>query len=289
MSFCSATVIIILMEIIKLRDVHYSYNDGTENEVHAVNGVTLSINEGEFVAFVGHNGSGKSTLARLMNGLLEPKSGEVEVDGLLTTDSKSLFDIRKTVGVVFQNPDNQMVATIIEDDVAFGPENLGLKSEEIRERVDWALKSVGMYEYRKGTPHRLSGGQKQRVAIAGVLAIKPRVMILDESTSMLDPDGRAEVMEVVSKLNREEGMAVIMITHFMEEAAKADRIIVMNEGKVFMEGGKEIFLKEKELTEIGLTVPFASSAAHALIKRGLPVSGETTEIAELVDEICRLK
>jgi energy-coupling factor transport system ATP-binding protein len=224
-----------------------------------------------------------------MNGLLEPKSGEVEVDGFLTTDAKSLFDIRKTVGVVFQNPDNQMVATIIEDDVAFGPENLGLKSEEIRERVDWALKSVGMYEHRKGTPHRLSGGQKQRVAIAGVLALKPRVMILDESTSMLDPDGRAEVMEVVSKLNREEGMAVIMITHFMEEAAKADRIIVMNEGKVFMEGGKEIFLKEKELAEIGLTVPFASSAAHALIKRGLPVSGETTEIAELVDEICRLK
>ncbi len=287
MSFYAVTAIIVDMDIIKLRDVHYTYNVGSENETHAVNGITLSIKEGEFVAFVGHNGSGKSTLARLMNGLLEPDSGEIEVDGRLTTDQKSLFDIRKTVGVVFQNPDNQMVATIIEDDVAFGPENLGLKSEEIRERVDWALRSVGMYEYRKGTPHRLSGGQKQRVAIAGILAIKPRVMILDESTSMLDPDGRAEVMDVVTRLNREEGMAVVMITHFMEEAAKADRIVVMNGGKVYMEGGKEIFLREKELTDIGLTVPFASKISHALLERGINVSGEATEIKELVNELCR--
>lgn len=287
MSFLSATVIILGMEIIKLRDVYYSYNGGTENAIPAVNGVTLSISEGEFVAFVGHNGSGKSTLARLMNGLLEPDKGEVEVAGMLTTNSKSLFDIRKTVGVVFQNPDNQMVATIIEDDVAFGPENLGLESSEIRKRVDWALKSVGMYEYRNGTPHRLSGGQKQRIAIAGVLAIKPKVMILDESTSMLDPDGRAEVMEVVKRLNREEGMAVIMITHFMDEAKLADRIVVMNEGKVAMEGGKEIFLREKELTEMGLTVPFASKVAHALIDRGVKVSGDITEISELVEELCR--
>lgn len=275
------------MSIISLSDVKYTYNRGTDSETAAVNGVTLSIEEGEFVAFVGHNGSGKSTLARLMNGLIEPDSGSVTVNGELTTDQKSLFDIRKTVGVVFQNPDNQMVATIIEDDVAFGPENLGLPCDEIRERVDWALKSVGMYEHRGGTPHRLSGGQKQRVAIAGVLAIKPKVMILDESTSMLDPDGRAEVMKVVTRLNREEGMAVIMITHFMEEAALADRIVVFNGGKVLMEGGKEIFLREKELTEVGLTVPFASKVAHRLAERGVRLDCTVTEIDGLVDELCR--
>lgn len=275
------------MSIISLSDVKYTYNRGTDSETAAVNGVTLSIEEGEFVAFVGHNGSGKSTLARLMNGLIEPDSGSVTVDGKLTTDQKSLFDIRKTVGVVFQNPDNQMVATIIEDDVAFGPENLGLPCDEIRERVDWALKSVGMYEHRSGTPHRLSGGQKQRVAIAGVLAIKPKVMILDESTSMLDPDGRAEVMKVVTRLNREEGMAVIMITHFMEEAALADRIVVFNGGKVLMEGGKEIFLREKELTDVGLTVPFASKVAHRLAERGVRLDCTVTEIDGLVDELCR--
>lgn len=275
------------MSVISLKDVYYTYNRDSDNEVKAVKGVTLSIEEGEFVAFVGHNGSGKSTLARLMNGLVLPDSGEVEVDGMLTTDSKKLYDIRKTVGVVFQNPDNQMVATIIEDDVAFGPENLGLKSDEIRKRVDWALKSVGMYDRRLGTPHRLSGGQKQRVAIAGVLAIKPRVMILDESTSMLDPDGRAEVMEVVKRLNREEGMAVIMITHFMEEAMQADRIVVMNDGQVYMQGGKEIFRREKELVEIGLTVPLASKVAHALIDKGVSVRADVTELSELVDELCR--
>ncbi len=275
------------MSIIEINDVYYTYGKDTESPTKAVRGVSLNVDEGEFVAVVGHNGSGKSTLARLMNGLITPDNGSVKVNGLSTSDDKNLFDVRKTVGVVFQNPDNQMVATIIEDDVAFGPENLGLPSEEIRERVDWALKSVGMYEHRGGTPFRLSGGQKQRLAIAGVLAIKPRVMVLDESTSMLDPDGRAEVLEVVRRLNREEKMSVVMITHFMEEALLADRIVVMDKGQIAMEGGKEIFEREDELTAMGLTVPVATRVAHALIKRGVPIDSGVTTAEELIDKLCR--
>ncbi len=275
------------MSIVEFRDVYYTYNRGDASEQRAVNGISFSVEEGEFVAVVGHNGSGKSTIAKLMNGLLEPDSGTVTVSGLDTKSNKDLFDIRKTVGVVFQNPDNQMVATIIEDDVAFGPENIGLPSEEIRSRVDWALKSVGMYEYREGTPFRLSGGQKQRVAIAGILAIKPRVIVLDESTSMLDPEGRAEVLKTIEKLNREEKMAVVMITHFMEEALLADRIVVMNEGKIYMQGGKEIFRREEELKSIGLTVPLAVRVAHALQKAGVPLSDNIITDNDLIEELCR--
>lgn len=275
------------MSIIEINDAYYTYGKDSESPTQAVRGVTLSVDEGEFVAVVGHNGSGKSTLARLMNGLITPEKGSVKVNGLATSDDKNLFDVRKTVGVVFQNPDNQMVATIIEDDVAFGPENLGLPSEEIRERVDWALRSVGMYEHRGGTPFRLSGGQKQRLAIAGVLAIKPRVMVLDESTSMLDPDGRAEVLDVVKRLNREEKMSVVMITHFMEEALLADRIVVMDKGRIAMQGGKEIFEREGELTAMGLTVPVATRVAHALIKRGVPIEGGVTTAEELIEKLCR--
>lgn len=275
------------MSIVEFRDVYYTYNRGDASEQRAVNGISFSVEEGEFVAVVGHNGSGKSTIAKLMNGLLEPDSGTVTVSGLDTRSNKDLFDIRKTVGVVFQNPDNQMVATIIEDDVAFGPENIGLPSEEIRSRVDWALKSVGMYEYREGTPFRLSGGQKQRVAIAGILAIKPRVIVLDESTSMLDPEGRAEVLKTIEKLNREEKMAVVMITHFMEEALLADRIVVMNEGKIYMQGGKEIFRREEELKSIGLTVPLAVRVAHALQKAGVPLSDNIITDNDLIEELCR--
>ena len=275
------------MSIIEINDAYYTYGKDSESPTQAVRGVTLSVDEGEFVAVVGHNGSGKSTLARLMNGLITPEKGSVKVNGLSTSDDKNLFDVRKTVGVVFQNPDNQMVATIIEDDVAFGPENLGLPSEEIRERVDWALRSVGMYEHRGGTPFRLSGGQKQRLAIAGVLAIKPRVMVLDESTSMLDPDGRAEVLDVVRRLNREEKMSVVMITHFMEEALLADRIIVMDKGRIAMRGGKEIFEREDELTAMGLTVPVATRVAHALVKRGVPIEGGVTTAEELIEKLCR--
>lgn len=271
-----------------MQDVYFAYDEGTASEVRALKGVSLSFDRGEFVAIVGKNGSGKSTLARIINGLSLPTSGQVTVDGKSTAIDDNLFDIRKTVGVVFQNPDNQMVATIIEDDIAFGPENLGLPPKEIRERVDWALRSVGMYEHREGTPFRLSGGQKQRIAIAGVLALRPQVMILDESTAMLDPVGRREVMDVIMKLNREEGMTVIMITHFMEEAAMADRIIVMNDGTVYADGGKEIFEDTDGLHSVGLDAPTAVKVAHAIGGSGYDM-GRVYDIESLVDEICRLK
>lgn len=270
------------MAIIELSNVHFTYNAGREDETPAVRGVSLTVSEGEFVAIVGHNGSGKSTIAKLMNGLLLPDEGSVTVDGMSTADDDKLFDIRSRVGVVFQNPDNQMVATIIEDDVAFGPENLGLPPEKIRERVDWSLKSVGMYDRREGTPFRLSGGQKQRVAIAGVLALKPKVMVLDESTSMLDPVSREEVMTVVKKLNREEGMAVVAITHFMEEALEADKIVVMDDGKVFAEGGKEIFEREAELEKIGLSAPLACRISHRLREKGIDLPPGIVTESELV-------
>lgn len=275
------------MALIEFKNVDYIYNEGFEGEVKALSDVSFDIAEGEFVALVGHNGSGKSTLARLMNGLLTPGAGTVTVDGMDTADKKKLFDIRKTVGVVFQNPDNQMIATIIEDDVAFGPENLGLKPAEIRERVDWALEAVGMSEHKRGTPFRLSGGQKQRVAIAGVLAIRPRVMVLDESTAMLDPQGRDEVMSVVTRLNREEKMSVVMITHFMEEAALADRIIVMNEGTVMADGGKDVFRRSRELKEAGLDLPLACSVADRLRRAGINLSGDIVSDEELVRALCR--
>lgn len=273
--------------MIELRNVTYIYNEGAEDEKTALSDVTLSIGEGEFVALVGHNGSGKSTLAKLFNGLIEPKSGTVTVNGMRTTNHKDLFDIRKTVGVVFQNPDNQMVASVIEDDVAFGPENLGLPSAEISERVDWALQSVGMGEHRKGTPFRLSGGQKQRIAIAGVLAIKPRVMVLDESTAMLDPVGREEVMRVITRLNKEEKMTVVMITHFMDEAAHADRIIVLKNGRVAGEGGKEIFRNRALIESAGLELPLAARIAAELRECGVELQGEITLPEELADALCR--
>lgn len=275
------------MSFIEFKDVHYTYNPNEEGETKAVRGVTLSLDEGEFVAIVGHNGSGKSTLAKLMNGLYEPDSGTVTVDGFDTADDKSLFDIRSRVGIVFQNPDNQMVATIIEDDIAFGPENLGLPSAEIRARVDWALESVGMKAHAKGMPFKLSGGQKQRIAIAGVLALKPRVMVLDESTAMLDPKGREEVLAVVKTLAKEEKMTVVMITHFMEEALLADRIVVMNEGQVYMDGGHEIFARADELTAIGLEAPFAVRMAEKLRARGVSIDNQPLSVQALVDELCR--
>ena len=212
------------MPFLHFENVDYSYPSGEGDYIRALIGVDLEVERGEFVALVGCNGSGKSTFARLSDGLLLPDGGKVTVDGMSTADKGSLYDIRRKIGVVFQNPDNQNVTTIVEDDVAFGPENLGLPPAEIRERVDWALNAVGMSEYAGSNPARLSGGQKQRVAIAGVLALKPELMILDEATGMLDPEGRREVLDVVTRLNRETGMAVIMITHFMEEAAAADRI-----------------------------------------------------------------
>ncbi|KAI4453790.1 heavy metal transporter [Holotrichia oblita] len=275
------------MDIVELKNVCFSYNKGTDEQIDAVKNLSLTVREGEFVALVGHNGSGKSTVAKLLNGLVLPDSGSVTVDGKSTDDKKDLFGIRSVLGVVFQNPDNQMVATIIEDDVAFGPENLGLKSGEIRQRVDWALKCVGMYDHREGTPHRLSGGQKQRVAIAGVLAIKPKVMVLDEATSMLDPIGRDEVIKVITRLNKEEKMTVIMITHFMNEAALADRIIVMNDGEILLDGGQEVFKEEEKIRKAGLRLPMPAEVASALNAKGLDLPRGLVTIQQLADELCR--
>ena len=272
------------MSFLELKNVDYSYPSGDEDYIQALYSVSLSIERGEFVALVGCNGSGKSTFARLANGLLVPDRGLVTVDGVSTDKKENLYDIRKKIGVVFQNPDNQMVTTIVEDDVAFGPENLGLPPAEIRERVDWALSCVGMSEYAKSGPLRLSGGQKQRVAIAGVLALKPELMILDEATGMLDPDGRAEVMKVVTDLNRNEGMAVVMITHFMEEAAAADRIVILDRGHVVADGGRELFQKPDVFERAGLMLPLPVRLAGALRARGLRMGSPIT-IDELVDNV----
>ncbi len=259
------------MPLLQFSNVDYSYPSGESDFIRALYSVSLSVERGEFVALVGCNGSGKSTFARLANGLLVPDGGSVTVDGMSTSDKNALFDIRKKIGVVFQNPDNQMVTTIVEDDVAFGPENLGLPPQEIRERVDWALDSVGMLDHAKSGPFRLSGGQKQRVAIAGVLAIKPELMILDEATGMLDPDGRREVLDVVKQLNRKENMAVVMITHFMEEAALADRIVILDKGHVSRDGGRELFAAPEAFTNAGLDLPLYVRAAQKLKARGMDI------------------
>ena len=252
--------------------------------------MTLSIEEGSFVALVGHNGSGKSTLARLLNGLFVPTNGDVVVYGVNTKDEKRIYDVRSRVGMVFQNPDNQMIATNVADDIAFGPENLGVEREEIIRRVDQALEQVGMSEYRDGTPFKLSGGQKQRLAIAGVLAIKPRVMVLDEATAMLDPKGRDEVMAVTRKLNREEGMTVVHITHYMEEALGADRLIVMNDGLVVADGKpSEVFKQYGLLRQIKLGVPYVTNVAVALHAAGLDIDPHIVGEDELVEAICALK
>lgn len=277
------------MPFLEFKNVEYSYVSGDDEFVRALSGVSFSVERGEFVALVGCNGSGKSTLARLCNGLLVPDGGEVSVDGASTADKSALFDIRKKIGIVFQNPDNQMVTTIVEDDVAFGPENLGLKPDEIRARVDFALKSVGMSEYAASGPFRLSGGQKQRVAIAGVLAIKPDLMILDEATGMLDPNGRREVLDVVKRLNRDENMAVVMITHFMEEAAEADRIIVLDKGCIAADGGKELFSAPEVFTSAGLDLPIYVRVAQRLKAEGVDIGCplNADDFAEAVAEAAR--
>lgn len=276
------------MSAIELNNVYFSYVLSETDIIKAVRGISLSIEEGSFVAIVGHNGSGKSTLAKLFNGLLVPDYGTVKVFGMDTKDPKSVFDVRKSVGMVFQNPDNQMVASIIEDDIAFGPENLGVEREEIVRRVDWALEKVGMLEHKKGTPFKLSGGQKQRLAIAGIIAMKPKVIVFDESTAMLDPQGRAEVMKVAHELNK-EGMTVICITHYMEEALGADRLIVLNDGKVALDGTpKEVFSQYDKLKENRLQVPLATQVAIALDEAGIKVGTNIMEKDELVDKLCQL-
>lgn len=273
------------MEAVHFENVKYSYRD--DGQDFAVSGVTLSIEEGQFVAVLGRNGSGKSTLAKLINALLEPSSGKVSVFGMDTSDPKKTFEIRKSAGMVFQNPDNQTVASIVEDDVAFGPENIGVPRAEIGERIDFALRAVGMEQFRSSAPSRLSGGQKQRIAIAGVLAIRPKIMILDESTAMLDPKGRREVMDVIKKLNKEQGMTVILITHFMDEALQADRAVVMHRGEVVMDGTpEEIFARSEELETYNLTLPRAAYICKKLQEAGMPVANAFTA-KELAEEICR--
>lgn len=257
--------------VINFENVRFSYA-GSEG-VFAVNGVNLEVRRGEFLSVIGHNGSGKSTLARLVNGLLEADSGKITVLGMDVSEGKNSLEIRKHVGIVFQNPDNQMVASIVEDDVAFGPENIGIERGEIGRRIEWALKAVGMEEYREATPTRLSGGQKQRIAIAGVLAVKPEILILDESTAMLDPKGRREVMEVVSRLNKEEGMTVILITHFMEEALLADRCVVMNRGEIVLTGTpEEIFESGEKLEAYNLSLPRISAIINDLNRGGMNIN-----------------
>ena len=247
--------------IIKLENVSYKYPDNDNLEMRfALDKLSLEINEGEFVAILGHNGSGKSTAAKLINMILTPDSGDIYIDGKKITDKEmtesDIYEVRKNVGMVFQNPDNQIVATVVEEDVAFGPENLGIEPEEIRKRVDMALDIVGMKEYSRHAPHRLSGGQKQRVAIAGIIAMKPRCIIFDESTAMLDPLGRKEVMNTIQKLNKEEKITIILITHYMNEAILADRVVVMREGTKYLEGTpNEVFSKPDKLWEAGLEVP----------------------------------
>ncbi len=275
------------MSILELNDLSFSYKTD-EEETIGVKNINLTVEKGEFIVLLGHNGCGKSTLAKLLNGLLLPDEGTVSVDGFLTSDESNIYKIRSKVGMVFQNPDNQMVASIIEDDVAFGPENLGVERSEIVKRVEWALEAVGMSAYRKGTPFKLSGGQKQRIAIASVLAMKPDVLILDESTAMLDPQGREEVLSVVKKLNA-DGMTVILITHYMDEATDADRIVVMNAGQIEATGTpKEIFSDKELIDRCRLHPPVCCGVMHKLSALGFPVEPVLTD-EEAVEVLCRLR
>lgn len=277
--------------MIEIKDLYFSYENEGENKNprNVINGVNLNIKEGEFVALLGHNGSGKSTLAKLINALFIPKKGQVLVDGFDTKDDKSVWDIRSRAGMVFQNPDNQLVATVVEDDVAFGPENLGIESSEIRKRVDKALESVNMEAFKKNSPHLLSGGQKQRVAIAGILAMSPTYIILDEPTAMLDPSGRKEVMDTVLKLNKEQGKTIILITHYMDEAAMADRLIIMEEGSIILQGKpREVFSHVDEIKNIGLDVPQVTELAFDLKKQGFNIKNDVLTVEELVEQVCHL-
>ena len=268
--------------IIKTEDLHFSYPAAEGVTPVVLDGVSLSIEEGSFVAVLGHNGCGKSTLAKHMNAILLPSGGTVYVDGIDTADDSRLLDIRRAVGMVFQNPDNQIVANVVEEDVAFAPENLGVPPAEIRQRVDDALKAVNMYDHREHAPHLLSGGQKQRVAIAGVIAMQPRCIVLDEPTAMLDPIGRKDVLRTVKELNRTRGVTVVLITHHMDEAAQADRLIVMAKGRVVADGApKAVFSRVEELQKVGLTVPQTTQLLWELRQAGYNVP-----LDALSDEEC---
>ena len=281
--------------MIKANKIEYDYikygEDGKVESVHkAVDGVDLEVKRGDFIAILGHNGSGKSTLAKHINAILVPTKGTLYVDGKDTSEDKNLWDIRQTAGMVFQNPDNQIIGSIVEEDVGFGPENMGIATGEIWERVEESLKSVGMWEYRSQSPNRLSGGQKQRVAIAGVVAMHPKCIVLDEPTAMLDPIGRKEVIRTVRALNLAEDITVLLITHYMEEVIYADKVIVMDEGKVVMQGTpREIFSQVDKLKEYRLDVPQVTLLAYELKKAGVPLPEGILSVDELVENLCQLK
>lgn len=277
---------------IEIKNVTYTYEPEEQDAVKpspALCNINLSVGRGEFVAVLGHNGSGKSTLAKLTNAILIPESGTVTVDGIDTSDESRVTDIRRRVGMVFQNPDNQIVATIVEDDVAFGPENLGVEPGEIRRRVDDALKAVDMYDYRLREPHKLSGGQKQRVAIAGIIAMQTGCIVLDEPTAMLDPKGRREVFDTVRRLNREMGITVLFVTHFMDEAVKADRVIVIDSGRLRLDGTpREVFSQTELLRGFGLDVPQSTELSHRLIEKGIALPKDILDADECVEALARV-
>lgn len=277
---------------IKIENLSYSYDEDDGRTLPVLKNISLDIKKGEYLAILGHNGSGKSTLAKLLNMILVPTSGKIMVDGINITSSElsedDIFELRKKVGMVFQNPDNQLVATIVEEDVAFGPENLGYQQSEIRKRVDDALDTVGMSEYAHHEPHRLSGGQKQRIAIAGIIAMSPECIIFDESTSMLDPSGRKDVLKTMEKLNRENGITVITITHYMNEAVKADRVVVLDDGEIVMDGTPaQIFANPERLRQAGLDVPQCSALIEELKAMGIDIDGDCYSTELCADLICK--
>ncbi len=279
--------------IISVKNVTYEYKNedayrGEEAVVTAVKALNLEIERGSFTVILGHNGSGKSTLAKMLNGLNKPTSGDIFVDGINTKDEDREMEVKRKVGMVFQNPDNQIIASIVEEDVAFGPENLGVPPKEIKERVNDALKAVGMLEFKESTPHRLSGGQKQRIAIAGIIAMQPECLVLDEPTAMLDPKGRAEIIETLIRLNKEKGITVVLITHYMEEAQNADRVLVMNDGEIIADDvPKVIFSDVERLKRVGLDVPQTAELLYNLKKNGFNVDTHALSIKEAADEIIK--
>ncbi len=285
------------MNMVRAEGLTYSYtkiletdHDTEEQKVTALKQVDIQINKGDFVAVLGHNGSGKSTFAKHINALLQPTEGTIWVENMDTKDDTLVWEIRQTAGMVFQNPDNQLVATVVEEDIAFGPENMGIAPKEIRKRVDEALATVGMSEYAKHAPSKLSGGQKQRIAIAGVLAMKPKCIVLDEPTAMLDPVGRREVMETIERLNREEGITMILITHYMDEAVRADRVFVIDDGDLVMEGTpKEVFSQVERLQAYGLDVPQVTEVTYLLRKEGIDLPEDILTTEEMVGAICQYK